>query len=208
MVENSEYALKSSLFRLWLINLSNGLENLRKQAALKHMFSCLDRLYVTDQLTELYNRFGFTRYTAESYEVCIRECKQFMVLFVDLDGLKSINDIHGHDKGDVAIRTVADALKDACAYDEICARYGGDEYVVYAADYDRERAEAYCKRFKEALFHYNCILGEDFTINASFGYELHTPSKGERLEKYIDRADKKMYIQKKIKYANGKEEDI
>lgn len=208
VVENSEYALKSSLFRLWLINLGNGLENLRKQSELKYMFSCLDRLYVTDQLTELYNRFGFTRYTAESYEACIREHKQFMVLFVDLDGLKSINDIHGHDKGDEAIRTVADALKDARAYDEICARYGGDEYVVYAADYDREKAEAYCKRFEEALIRYNLMLGEDFAINASYGYELHIPSKGELLEKYIDKADKKMYIQKKIKYANGEEEDI
>lgn len=208
MVENSEFALNSSLFRLWLINLSNGLENLRKQADLKHIYFYLDKLYVTDQLTELYNRFGFARYTAESYKKCMNEKKQFMVLFADLDGLKRINDIYGHDKGDVAIRVVADALKDACAYDEVCARYGGDEYVVYAADYDEKKAAAYCERFEQSLLRYNHTMEEPFAINASYGYELHVPSKGEALDKYIDKADRKMYTQKKIKYAADKKEDI
>lgn len=208
VVENSEFALSSSLFRLWLINLSNGVENLRKQANLKYMFAHLDKLYVTDQLTELYNRFGFARYIAESYKTCKDEKKQIMVLFADLDGLKKINDLYGHDKGDVAIRAVADALKEACAYHEVCARYGGDEYVVYAADYDREKAESYCKRFEAALLHYNQTLGQEFAINASYGYELFVPSRGESIDKYIDRADGKMYIQKKIKYSADKKEEV
>lgn len=208
MVENSEFVMTSSLFRLWLINVSNGLENLRKQADLKHMFSRLDKLYVTDQLTELYNRFGFARYTTESYQKCQNEQKMLMILFADMDGLKRINDVYGHDKGDVAIRMVADALRDACRYGEVCSRYGGDEYVVYAPDYDKDKAEAYCEKFENALLQYNRALGEAFSVTVSYGYELFVPAKGEALEKYIDRADGKMYIRKKIKYAADKKEDI
>lgn len=208
MVENSEFVLTSSLFRLWLINVANGLENLRKQADLKHMFSCLDRLYVTDQLTELYNRFGFARYTTENYRRCVDEHRMIMVLFADLDGLKKINDVYGHDKGDVAIRVVADALRDACRYGEVCARYGGDEYIVYASDYDEDKAKAFCNRFENALSKYNRSLGEDFAVDVSYGYELFVPAKGEALEKHIDKADGKMYLRKKRKHAADGKEDI
>lgn len=201
IIENSEYVLTSPLFRAWLINLSSGLENLRKQANLKYMFERLDRLYVMDYLTELYNRFGFSRYTAESFKRCADERKQLMILFADMDGLKKINDMYGHDKGDIAIKAVADSLKNACEGDEICARFGGDEYVVYAADYDEEKAEAFCKRFEEELANYNRMLKQPFDICASYGYELFIPAQGELIDKYIDRADERMYTKKKNKYA-------
>lgn len=201
VIENSEYALTSPLFRTWLINLSNGLENLRKQANLKCMVERLDRLYVVDSLTDLYNRFGFSRYTAESFRTCVKEQKQLMVLFADLDGLKKINDMYGHDKGDIAIKTIADALREACIQGEVCARFGGDEYVVYAADYDEEKAENFCRRFEEALLHYNYAVKQPFSISASLGYEVFVPSPEDAIDKYIDRADKKMYNKKNEKRA-------
>lgn len=201
VIENSEYAMTSPLFRTWLINLSNGLENLQKQAKLKCMLDRLDRLYVADALTDLYNRFGFARYTKESFASCMEEKRQMMVLFADLDGLKRINDKYGHDRGDIAIKAVADALKEACTGEEICARFGGDEYVVYAADYDEEKAEAFCRRFREALACYNNTLGQPFLICVSFGYEIFVPSQGDTIDKYIDKADKKMYTKKNAKYA-------
>ncbi len=201
VIENSEYVLTSHLFRAWLINLSSGLENLRKQANLKYMFERLDRLYVVDYLTELYNRFGFARYTAESFKRCAEEGKQLMVLFADMDGLKKINDLYGHDKGDIAIKAVADALRNACETDEICARFGGDEYVVYGADYDEEKAQAFCKRFEQELSRCNEELQQPFDICASYGYELFVPVPGESIDKYVDRADERMYTRKKSKYA-------
>lgn len=204
VIENSDYVLTSPLFRTWLINLSNGLENLRKQANLKFMLNRLDRLYVMDSLTDLYNRFGFTRYTMDSFKNCVKQQRPMMILFVDLDGLKRINDKYGHDKGDMAIKAVADALREACTGSEICARFGGDEYVVYAADYDEEKATSFCARFDEALTHYNESLGQPFMIGASFGYGIFIPEKGESIDKFIDKADKKMYIKKNAKYAGRK----
>ena len=199
VIENSEYVMTSPLFRTWLINLSNGLENLHKQAKLKCMLDRLDRLYVADALTDLYNRFGFARYTRESFVRCVEEKRQMMVLFADLDGLKRINDRYGHDRGDIAIKAVADALREACTGKEVCARFGGDEYVVYAADYDEEKAEYFCGRFSKALSYYNNSLGQPFLICVSFGYEIFTPSQGDTIDKYIDKADKQMYVKKHAK---------
>lgn len=209
IIENSEFALTSPLFRTWLINLSNGLENLRKQAYLKNMLDRLDRLYVMDSLTELYNRFGFSRYAMDSFTACMREQRQVMILFADLDGLKKINDRYGHDKGDIAIRAVADALRKACMKDEICARFGGDEFIVYAADYDEGKADRFCRRFGEALQQCNKTLEQPFEIGASFGYEVFIPAPGDMIDKYIDKADKQMYRKKNARRAgqgNGEQQ--
>lgn len=201
IVENCDTTFHSPLFKRWLINLSGGLENLRKQEKLKYMIERLDKLYVVDSLTDLYNRFGFTRYSADKLAKAIQNKSSLMILFADLDGLKKINDIYGHDRGDVAIKAVADALKAACTGEEICARFGGDEYVVLAPDYDEKKAKEYCERFDAALVNYNQTLGQPFTIEASYGYELVTPIMGELIDKYIDMADQKMYLRKKAKYA-------
>lgn len=199
VIGNCEFALTSPLFRTWLINLSNSLESLRKQAKLQCLLERLDKMYVTDSLTGLYNRFGFARYTGDSFRECVQEGRRFMIFFADMDGLKGINDRYGHDKGDIAIKTVADALKGASTRQEVCARFGGDEYVVYAAGYTQEDASAFCKRFETLLLQYNETLGQPFPINASYGYEIIVPGEGDIIDKYIDRADNRMYQQKKEK---------
>ncbi len=207
IVENSEFAMSSALFRMWMINLCSCLENLWKQAKLKHVLERLDRLYVVDSLTDLYNRFGFARYTKENFANCAKQRKQLMILFADMDGLKKINDMYGHDKGDAAIKAVADALKEARMQDEVCARFGGDEYVVYAADYDEEKAKRFCVRFEEALARYNESAKHPFSVVASYDYELFVPGEEETIDKYIDKADEKMYKKKSEKYTRQKEED-
>lgn len=204
IVENSEFALTSPLYRTWLINLSNGLENLRKRANMRYVFEHLDKLYVTDYLTELYNRFGFARYTVDNFKQCIEEKTRVMILYADLDGLKLINDWHGHDKGDIALKAVADSLRGACEGNEICARFGGDEYVVYAPDYDEEKAKKFVGRFEQNLIYHNQTMGQPFPMNASYGYEIFVPAEGEEIDKYVAKADKKMYVRKKIRYTEEK----
>ena len=66
---------------------------------------------------------------------------------------------------------------------------------------DEEKVKEYCARFDAALADYNRTLGQPFTIEASYGYELVTPTMGELIDKYIDMADQKMYLRKKAKYA-------
>ncbi len=201
VVQNCEFVLSSPLFKSWLLNLSNGLENLRKQTNLKRMLERLDKLYVTDSLTGLYNRFGFERYTKALFEECKEKCRPVMMFFADLDGLKKINDRYGHDKGDIAIRAVADSLQEICDGGEICARFGGDEYVAFGAYYSEEKAHIFSERFEKALQKYNEWINQSFAVSASHGYFIVVPAEGETMEQYIDRADKKMYQQKNLRHG-------
>lgn len=200
MLVDCEFAMTSPLYCNWIVNLSNILENLRKQAEMRCLVEQLDRMHVVDSLTGLYNRVGFARYTGERFSTCVQENRQFMILFADLDGLKVINDHFGHDKGDVAIKAVADALKDACQGGEVCARFGGDEYVVYADNYSDEDAKMFCKRLEESLRQCNEKSNLPFKIGASYGYEMIVPKEGDGIDKYIDMADNRMYQQKRAKY--------
>lgn len=199
VVDNSTFAMGSPLFGTWMINLSNGLESLRKQAHLKNMVERLDKMYVLDSLTGLYNRFGLIRYTGESFLRCVEQENSFMVLFADLDGLKQINDKFGHDNGDTAITAAAHALRGACRGGEICARVGGDEFVVYAENYTDEDAAAYCRKLEELLAENNKDAARGYQISASYGYDVVFPKAGDTVDQYIDLADDKMYLNKKKK---------
>lgn len=196
VADNSSFALSSSLYCTWMINLSNGLESLRKQAHQRNMLDRLDRMYVTDSLTGLYNRFGFARYTEESFRQCVGERLPCMILFADLDGLKEINDCYGHSEGDVAIAAAADVLRRACSGEEVCARFGGDEFVVYCGGYTQEDAEAYAGRLERLMEELNKTLNRPCRIGISYGYEVITPKVGEQLKHYVDVADKRMYRNK------------
>ncbi|MBR1855038.1 MAG: GGDEF domain-containing protein [Lachnospiraceae bacterium] len=201
VVEGSEFVLNSMLYRNWLVNMTNGLESIRKQANLQRTLRQVDKLYVTDPLTGLYNRSGFARHTADSFRVCAREKVSVMILFADMDGLKKINDRYGHDKGDAAIIAVAEALKGACLDSEVCARFGGDEYVVYAEDYSEADARRFCARFESGLEHYNMKKEQPFLVAASCGYRVFVPGEGDLIDKYIDSADEQMYEVKRAKYS-------
>lgn len=208
VLDGSEFAFTSAVFNAWMLNLSISFESLRKQAHLKSMLQKLDRIYMIDALTRLNNRFGFAKYTADSFERCTKLGGKLMILFADLDKLKTINDVYGHEKGDIAICTVADSLKEACKGNEICARFGGDEYVVYAENYSEADAKEFGKRFERILKEKNKILEQPFEIDASYGYIVVKPKDNESIDKYIDMADNIMYINKKTKKAKRKSKSL
>ena len=84
----------------------------------------LDSMYVRDELTKLYNRFGMRRNVDKIMKVARRDNKHIMCIELDLDGLKKINDTYGHDAGDNAIVQVANAMRQASERREVCIRSG------------------------------------------------------------------------------------
>lgn len=194
---DSHFAMSNSFYATWLLNLCNGLESLRKQEIQKSMLRYVDRMYVTDSLTGLYNRFGLARFAEDCYNQCVKKGKSIMLLFADMDGLKYINDKFGHGAGDEAILEIAAALRNACVSDEICSRFGGDEFVVCASNYTQEDAEAYGKRLEKLLEQASERLQKPYKISVSYGYEVGVPKRGESLLHYVDMADKRMYVRKK-----------
>lgn len=86
----------------------------------------------TDQLTGLYNRWGFVESVQAITTNPMNYGKEIMVLYADMDDLKIINDKFGHDEGDFAIKEIASILKGAFRSTDIVARFGGDEFVAFA----------------------------------------------------------------------------
>lgn len=95
-----------------------------------HVVSKMEELARTDELTGLDNR----RALKEKANLKIMACKQFKIpiscLFLDIDGFKKFNDIHGHDAGDLVLQFIAEVLKKNTRASDIIARYGGDEFVI------------------------------------------------------------------------------
>ena len=99
----------------------------------------IEEMYRQDILTGLYNRNGLMA----AYQEMVSDHGQekisegITIVLADLDGLKKINDNYGHGEGDHAIHTVAQALKNACPKNAVCARFGGDEMLaIFDEEYD------------------------------------------------------------------------
>lgn len=94
----------------------------------------------TDPLTELLNRRALQERFEEEFARASRHQLSLSVLLVDVDGLKNLNDREGHRQGDAALQETASALRRGSRITDVCARWGGDEFVVLAPETDRDEA--------------------------------------------------------------------
>lgn len=168
----------------------NGFGNVR-------MYIAMERLYIYDPLTELFNRRGFYQLIVPKFEKAVKsENKVIAIVSADLDDLKGINDNYGHYEGDNAIKTVADALKHAAVNGEICARFGGDEFVVAGViDKGEDYAEGFKNRVKEYLDAYNKTSGKPYKVASSIGITCKAPD-GLTVDELIKASDDLMYADK------------
>lgn len=141
---------------------------------------------LTDTLTGLLNRRGW-RMTARAEEArSNRTGSSVLVAVVDLDGLKSLNDLQGHLAGDVLLRLTGETLRGAVRTEDVVARAGGDEFHVMAVDYKPPTPAALTQRLRMEL--------DAAEIPASIGTALREAS--ESIEETLHRADKAMYEDK------------
>jgi len=106
-----------------------------------------------DSLTGLLNRGAAMEALARDLARAERDGSSLLALFLDLDGLKQLNDTHGHDAGDTAIRAVADALRASTRDGDVVARLGGDEFLVVSPlpPGGRSDAERFAHRIHDAV---------------------------------------------------------
>lgn len=198
-IGNTNFPLRSYLFHSWSMNISNSLENIRKILCLDAIVKELDQLYAIDPLTGIYNRNGFKRETERLYRYCIESRRPVMVMFIDMDGLKSINDLYGHKSGDMAIRSTAAVLNKCCVNREICCRFGGDEFIIVAIDYTEEDVRKLLSKIDQELALFNEGTSRPFTLSISTGHYITVPERGMDLFNLITLADKIMYDSKRKK---------
>ena len=108
-------------FHSWIAILGNALENLRLRNESRMLLEELNNLYIHDALTGLRNRRGFEYGSQELYERSQKDGKTMVIISIDMDNLKIVNDQFGHAQGDVALREIAAGLEYAAREGDVCA---------------------------------------------------------------------------------------
>lgn len=199
ILTNTEFPTQNLMCHSLMMNIGNSFENIRKLVHLNNAIHELDRLYVLDPLCGIYNRNGFIRLADKMFKQCIAEHDTLMISFIDMDGLKMINDNYGHDEGDFALRRLASVINDCCMGNQICARFGGDEFIVIGTGKTSIDMERYETMFEKRIAEANTIICKPYELGASIGTYLTEVTPDMKLFALITKADQLMYEQKKRK---------
>lgn len=156
----------------------------------------LERISSTDELTGITNRRGLMRELDRELDRVNRDKSQGgLLIIIDLDNFKTINDTHGHAVGDMALKIVASTLSNDIRKMDIVARLGGDEFVIIFSNTTRqnalERAQFIIKKLNSLSFVHQ---GHEIEVRASLG--LREYKKGCKASKIFDDADTNMYENK------------
>ena len=158
----------------------------------------LGGLAFTDELTGLLNRRGFMAIAQHQLKVGRRSARGMILFFVDVDGLKNINDTYGHGEGDRALKRAAKALEMTFRDSDVIARLGGDEFAVLAIEASRNSEAAMRSRLSRAL-KLICEKEARYDLNLSLGAARVEVGSKSSMRKLMDRADQSMYAQKRRK---------
>lgn len=204
MEREDEFGILSNNFNQMMHIIStnyNEISEARKeleanQAELQNNYHNIEKLAYTDALTGLYNRMAFFKYTTEILSDSPGGLKNHAIIFIDLDGFKSINDTLGHDYGDMLLKAVSSKLASFINEDDILARNGGDEFVIFKRQItDREALEDFLTTLVSIATHPFVLNDETVHITLSAGVALF-PQNGLSLSELMKNADIAMYSSK------------
>jgi len=169
--------------------------------AVRHQW--LENLSMNDELTGLRNRRGLMLLAEQQMRVSERTRQPFDVVFIDLDGMKKINDTFGHQEGDNALKDTADLLRSTFRDSDIICRYGGDEFAAIVID-DSPKAAGPdgdihhpSERLLAAVDEFNHTSDRPFKLSLSTGVSHYAPANPIQLKDLLITADKGMYLAKR-----------
>jgi diguanylate cyclase (GGDEF)-like protein len=158
----------------------------------------LERLSVTDRLTELYNHGYFQQRLEEEIGRASRFGHTLSLIMIDIDDFKEFNDTYGHPRGDRVLHLVSDTIRANLREMDVAARYGGEEFVVVLPETDAEGAYAVAERIRAGVEELPFATAEGAppvhkTVSVGVAsYPLHARVQG----KFVEAADKAMYAAK------------
>ncbi|MDD5168837.1 MAG: PAS domain S-box protein, partial [Syntrophales bacterium] len=158
----------------------------------------LRTLSIVDELTGLNNRRGFLTLSEQQLKFAERTKKSIVLIFMDLDHLKWINDTFGHQEGDAALVEIAAILRRTFRKSDTIGRMGGDEFAVLAMDTAQEVPKT-VSRFLDALDSCNKSETRRYKLSVSMGTAHFDPENPSSLDELIARADDLMYKEKRTK---------
>lgn len=164
----------------------------RKRDEIRMRKACL-----TDDLTRLYNRRGFMTLAEQHLRIARRQGKDAVVMYVDMDDFKQLNDSHGHAAGDRALMAVSRLLQGTVRECDVVARMGGDEFTILALDADVMGARAIQKRLDERLALFNATGELPMPLSLTVGHTRVRPSDTSSVSELLARADQLLYARKR-----------
>ena len=170
----------SALVILSIIIIALGLNGLRLNKLLKNLSQ-------TDALSGLYNRRFMNKKLEEEIMKFQRYETPFSLLLLDIDYFKIINDTFGHDKGDLVIKKISSLMQTHIRNTDICARWGGEEFLILASNSDLNGALILANNIRELIE--NCEFEINSYVTVSIGVSTMTKSLDqESLLKLVDNA--------------------
>ena len=170
----------------------------------KEMDELLHRYATTDEMTGTLNRRSGMLIMQRQMQKANLENQSFVILFMDINGLKSVNDTLGHSYGDELIITAVGVLKDSLRESDAICRLGGDEFLIILAATRLAEAEAVLHRILDKAEAINRRDQHLFLLSLSFGAAEYQPGSGQTMDDLIRIADERMYKDKiAIKQRQG-----
>jgi len=151
-----------------------------------------------DVMTGVYNRRAGFEKLNQLYKNCLKNRSLISICFIDINGLKGVNDFLGHEAGDELILSVVNGIKKNIRGNDFVARLGGDEFLIIFEELDEEGAEKIWIRILQEYDQINQNENRRYIISASHGIETFKYTIGEYVDLIVNRADEKMYNEKRM----------
>jgi diguanylate cyclase (GGDEF)-like protein len=152
-----------------------------------------------DVLTDISNRRGFMALAQHSLNLGARQIAPLILVFLDLDGFKDINDKFGHMAGDQVLIDFSALMKKNFRSCDVFARIGGDEFAVLMSNTTPAKAEVAIEKFSGLLREYNQHEGRQYVVEYSYGIVEYDQDKHQSIETLLEEGDAHMYQLKKSK---------
>ena len=153
-----------------------------------------EALSVTDDLTQLYNSRYLSQVLRRETKRASRSGRPLSLLFIDLDGFKSVNDTHGHLCGSRALVEAAGLIRISARETDVVARFGGDEFALILPDTGSEGAAAVGERIRDRVAAHTFLQGDGLDIHLTVSVGVATlPDVAASTEGLIQAADEAMY---------------
>ncbi|MCL1999326.1 MAG: diguanylate cyclase [Turicibacter sp.] len=172
---------------------------IKNQMKIVRYLKIIENLSETDTLTGLHNRRAFNKQLLHEWGRAIRNHSTLSMLLLDIDHFKAYNDTHGHQQGDVVLRTVANIFKHTLKRStDFVARWGGEEFIILLPDTTLAKAINIAEVLREEVAHCRLKLdnGQTANITISVGVNEIAPNSGSKIDKFISDTDKAMYLAK------------
>lgn len=185
----------------WMNSMYQLLSNVHKNMQLTNVNMRLFESSITDIQTGLLNRTGYNREVIPFLVKNHEKGKNSVVILVDINRMKRINDVYGHQQGDLAIATIGESIRHVIPKEWKGVRYGGDEFLIAGACDKKDYAVSMIEQLEKTVANKVETLNISFDLAISCGYTIIEKDAPFALDESVHRADEMMYLVKQEKHA-------